>query len=78
MVGGIHSHGTTASDGRYFLMKRDPFDAAIDDILTTAGGDARRALRAVLEENVQLEFELRNLYAASEHGKRADTKKPLH
>jgi hypothetical protein len=46
--------------------------------LTTAGGDARRALRAVLEENVQLEFELRNLYAASEHGRRADTKKPLH
>jgi hypothetical protein len=35
-------------------MKRDPFDAAIDDILATAGGDARRALRAVLEENVQL------------------------
>jgi hypothetical protein len=78
LVGGIHSHGTTASDGRYSLMKRDPFDTAIDDILANAGGDARRALRAVLEENVQLEFELRNLYAASEHDKRTDTKKPLH
>jgi len=70
LVGGVRSQGTTASHGRYSLMKRDPYDAAIDDILATAGGGARRALRAVLEENVQLEFELRNLYAASEHGMR--------
>jgi hypothetical protein len=59
------------------VMKHDPFDAAIDEILESADGDVRRALRAVLEENVQLEFELRNLYAASEHGERAD-KKSLH
>jgi hypothetical protein len=59
------------------VMKHDPFDAAIDEILESADGDVRRALRAVLEENVQLEFELRNLYAESEHGERAD-KKSLH
>jgi hypothetical protein len=59
-------------------MKRDPFDAAIDQILASADGDIRRALRAVLVENIELESELRNLYAASEHGARADTKSSLH
>jgi hypothetical protein len=59
------------------FMKRDPYDAAIDEILATADGDVRRALRAVLEENVQLEYELR--YAASEHGKPPDRlKSSLH
>ena len=61
------------------FMKRDPYDAAIDEILATADGDVRRALRAVLEENVQLEYELRHLYAASEHGKPPDRlKSSLH
>ena len=59
-------------------MKHDPFDAAIDEILASADGDIRRALRAVLVENIELESELRNLYAASEHGKRADAKRSLH
>ena len=59
-------------------MKRDPYDAAIDQILATADGDVRRALRAVLEENVQLESELRNLYAESMHGRRAEPKTSLH
>jgi hypothetical protein len=54
-----------------FGMERDPFDAAIDEILACAGGDVRRALRAVLVENIKLESELRQLYAVSEHGKPA-------
>lgn len=53
-------------------MKPDPFDAAIDEILASAEGDVRRALRAVLLENVVLETELRDLYAVSEHGKPAN------
>lgn len=59
-------------------MKHDPYEAAIDQILATANGDVRRALRAVLEENVQLEFELRHLYAESKHGRRAEPKAALH
>jgi hypothetical protein len=59
-------------------MKRDPFESAIDEILASADGDVRRALRAVLVENIELESELRSLYAASEHGKIADTKNSLH
>jgi len=54
------------------VMERDPFDAAIDAILASADGDIRRALKAVLVENVVLETELRQLYAVSEHGKPAD------
>ena len=53
-------------------MERDPFDAAIDAILASADGDVRRALRAVLVENVVLESEIRQLYAVSEHGKPAN------
>jgi hypothetical protein len=59
-------------------MKRDPFESAIDEILASADGDARRALRAVLVENIELELEIRTLYAASEHGKITDTKNSLH
>ena len=59
-------------------MKRDPYDAAIDQILATADGDVRGALRAVLEENVRLESELRHLYAESRHGRRTDPKASLH
>ena len=55
-------------------MKRDPFESAIDEILASADGDVRRALRAVLVENIALESELRSLYAASEHGRLTDTK----
>ena len=36
--------------GSYYPMKRDPFESAIDEILASADGDARRALRAVLAE----------------------------
>jgi hypothetical protein len=53
-------------------MGRDALDAAIDEILAVADGDVRRALRAVLVENVQLEAELRHLYAVSVHGKPPD------
>jgi hypothetical protein len=42
-------------------MERDSFDAAIDEILASADGDVRRALRAVLVENMQLEAELRGV-----------------
>ena len=59
-------------------MERDAFDAAIDEILAVADGDVRRALRAVLVENVQLEAELRHLYAVSAHGKPPETKNSLH
>ncbi len=59
-------------------MKRDPFESAIDEILASADGDVRRALRAVLVEIIALESELRSLYAASEHGRFADTKNSLH
>jgi hypothetical protein len=59
-------------------MKNDPVDDAIDEILASANGDVRRALRAVLIENIQLETELRNLYAASEHGARRDGKHSLN
>jgi len=59
-------------------MKRDPFKSAIDKILASADGDVRRALRAVLVENIALESELRSLYAASERGRLTDTKNSLH
>ncbi len=58
-------------------MKDDAVDHAIDEILESADGDVRRALRAVLIENIKLEAELRHLYAASEHGKRGE-KPSLH
>jgi len=58
--------------------ERNSFDAAIDEILATAAGDVRRALRAVLVENVQLEAELRHLYAMAAHGKASETKNSLH
>jgi hypothetical protein len=57
------------------VMKNDPVDDAIDEILASANGDARAALRAVLVENIQLESELRSLYAATEHGRRTDPRK---
>ena len=60
-------------------MKRDPFESAIDEILASADGDVRRALRAVLVENIALESELRRfLYAASKRGRLTDTKNSLH
>ena len=59
-------------------MKRDPFESAIDEILASADGDVRRALRAVLIENIELEAELRSLHAASKHGKFTATKHSLH
>jgi hypothetical protein len=59
-------------------MKRDPFESAIDEILASADGDVRRALRAVLVENIELQSELRSLYAASKHGKATHTKNSLH
>jgi hypothetical protein len=59
-------------------MKRDPFETAIDELLASADGDVRRAIRAVLIENLELESELRSLYAASEHGKPIATKNSLH
>lgn len=59
-------------------MKGDPYDTAIEEILSAADGDVRRALRAVLQENLKLEAELRDLYAASAHGRPAVPKKSLH
>ena len=64
--------------GSYYPMNRDPFESAIDEILASADGDVRRALRAVLIENIELQAELRSLYAASEHGKFTGTKHSLH
>jgi hypothetical protein len=57
------------------VMKNDPIDDAIDEILASANGDVRAALRAVLVENIQLVSELRSLYAATEHGRRTDPRK---
>jgi len=37
---------------------KDAFEMAIDEILRSADGDARRALRAVLLENFRLQVEL--------------------
>jgi hypothetical protein len=59
-------------------MERDPLDAAIDEILAAADGDVRRALRAVLVQNLQLESELRHLYAVSDHGKPSEGNTSLH
>jgi hypothetical protein len=56
----------------------DLFDPAIDEILAAADGDVRRALRLVLKENMQLEAELRHLYAVSDHGKPSDTNNSVH
>jgi len=67
--------GTGTRGRRYLMMKGDPVDDAIDEIVASAGGDVRAALRAVLLENIQLESELRNLYAATEHGLLADPRK---
>ena len=71
-------NGTPARFKGCYAMKRDPFESAIDEILASADGDVRRALRAVLVENIALESELRRLYAASEHGRFTDTKHSLH
>jgi hypothetical protein len=59
-------------------MKRGPFESAIDEILASSVGDVQRALHAMLGGNIELESELRSLYAASEHGKFTDTKNSLH
>ena len=72
------ANGTPAWFRSCYAMKRDPFESAIDEILASADGDVRRALRAVLVENIALESELRSLYAASEHGRFTDTKNSLH
>ena len=58
----------------YYFMKADLYEAAIEEILSAADGDVRRALRAVIYENLQLEAELRAVYAASAHGKLANSK----
>jgi hypothetical protein len=59
---------------RQIEMDLDFLDVAIDEILAAADGDTRRALRAVLIENIHLEAELRHLYAVSVHGRRSETK----
>jgi hypothetical protein len=59
-------------------MAADAFDRVIDEILAEADGDARQALRAVLQENFNLEAELRHLYAVSAHGGKPETKPSLH
>src|SRR3954463_3412145 len=43
---------------REALVHRDPYDIAIDQILESADGDIRLALRTVLIENLQLEARL--------------------
>ena len=50
----------------------------MDEILASADGDVRRALRAVLVENIALEAELRSLHAASKPGRLSDTKHSVH
>ncbi len=49
----------------------EPDDLAIDQIVATCNGDVRGALKALLLVNEQLETELMQLYAATEHGKSA-------
>jgi hypothetical protein len=39
-------------------VHRDPYEVAIDQILESADGDIRLALRAVLIQNLQLEARL--------------------
>jgi hypothetical protein len=49
-------------------MTFKPDEAAIDDIVASCDGDIRGALKALLLVNEQLETELRQLYAAADHG----------
>jgi hypothetical protein len=64
--------GTAAKDHRCLLMEPDLFDVAIEEILASADGDVRRALRAVLVETFLLQARLRQLEAVSEDGKAAE------
>jgi hypothetical protein len=68
----LRDWGTAAKDHRCLLMEPDLFDVAIEEILASADGDVRRALRAVLVETFLLQARLRQLEAVSEDGKAAE------
>jgi hypothetical protein len=46
----------------------DPHEASIDEIVAACNGDMRGAVKALMLVNEQLESELRQVYAATEHG----------
>jgi hypothetical protein len=58
----------------------DQHEAAIDEIVASCNGDMRGAVKALLLVNEQLESELRQVYAATEHGSQTSrgAKKLLH
>jgi hypothetical protein len=45
-----------------------PNEAFIDEVIATCDGDMRKAIKALLLMNEQLETELQELYAAGEQG----------
>lgn len=59
-------------------MRREPTDAAIDEIVAACNDDLRGALKALLLVNEQLEAELQHFYAASAHGSARPGSKFLH
>ena len=62
--------------GSFCMKNRDHYDIAIDEVLVSANGDARLALRTVLMQNVQLEATTRVLSGSmlprKDLGKRKD------
>jgi hypothetical protein len=46
----------------------DLHEASIDEIVAACNGDMRGAVKALMLVNEQLESELRQVYAATEHG----------
>jgi hypothetical protein len=76
-------HGILAIEphaNRNFAMRRilDLHEASIDEIVAACNGDMRGAVKALMLVNEQLESELRQVYAATEHGSpAADPTKPI-
>lgn len=58
-------------------MQRDAFDIAIDMILAAADGDVRRALKVLLQRNVELRMELRDSNGVSRSSEE-EMKSTLH
>jgi hypothetical protein len=59
------------------MMQRDAFDIAIDMILAAADGDVRRALKVLLQRNVELRMELRDSNGVSRSSEE-EMKSTLH
>jgi hypothetical protein len=56
----------------------DQHEVAIDEIVASCNGDLRGVVKVLLLVNEQLESELRQIYAAVEHGSPSAAKKLLH